>query len=415
MTINTHPVVADDIKSNLLEQIQKGDISAISTFYTLFKTGELDFKHSSDDLFLVDLSSLTVDELIILHTHTRWFAPTFYLRKMCYGLTSKLDDKTLLVLLEMLSPNAKKELFNRFTKNLEKASDELLVLMAQEGLDDALDVLFIRYKPFVQTTIRKMKNKAIFVIGYDNDDLVQEGILGLYKSKNDYKIDRRTKFKDFSRVVIEKHIRSLVKKSTNYKNLVLNESLSYHSPIGSDPEETFEQLLKSDTNTPDLVACNKSIFRRIRNNFTPLEKKVLAYYDEGYSYEEIGQIVGKNRKAIDNTIQRIRTKGKRFKVRFIDSASATESDKEEAGLSKLALLSHYLKNFKNVDVTPEELADNKTYELSLYVLYYTEIPYDTLLGTTNMNGEEFMALIKKIQEDLDENVVTGEFEESYTF
>lgn len=418
MTNTSATLFSNETKEELLEQIQKGDSNAVKNFYSLFNTGELTFNTNSEDLFFVDLSSLSIEELIILNVHTKWDAPMYFLRKKCYGQWSSLSDDVLLVLLETLSPNAKKHLFENFKDKLESATDELLVLMAQEEFENSLDVLFVRYHPFVKNTIRKMKSKAIFVIGYDNDDLVQEGILGLYKSKNDYKINRGTKFKEFSRIVIEKHIGTLVKKSTNLKNSSLNESLSFHSPIGSDPDETFEQLLKSDKNSPDTVSCNKDIFYKIKGLFTELEDDVLDLYDKGFSYEEIGTMVNKNRKAIDNTIQRIRKKGKRFKTKFIDSANITESDITKSNVeinNKLAMLSRFLEQFANIKISEKELKKQEVFENALCALYKTEISYDLLLFLSNMELEKFEALIrnKKMSPDTPSKKIS--FTESYTF
>lgn len=297
----------------LIEQIQKGNKSNITSFYEKFKVGE--FTYSSDksksDLFMVDLEEVDEDILIMLHQNTPWYAPSYFLRKKLFGKWNELDDDTLLILIQTFSYGAKNELYSRYTERLIEASDELLVIMAQDENKEALSVLFERYLPIVRRTIRRLEKKFFFR-GYETDDLVQEGILGLFKSKDDYKIERKTKFNDFSRHVIEKHIRSLISRSSNYKNIALNESFSYHSPVGSDSEVTFEQLLKSDVNGPEIVTVNKEIYYAIEKILTELELKVLKYYELGLSYEEIGELVGKNKKAIDNTIQRIRKKGNKY-------------------------------------------------------------------------------------------------------
>lgn len=306
-----------DIKC-MLEQIQKGEKELIPDLYEQYKIK--DFAYSSgaerkNDLFLVDLEDLDENTLVALHQSTPWLAPSYFLRKRFFGKWKDLEDETLLTLAQTLSVKAKEELYARYEKDLKHGTDELLVLMAQDGNRDALEVLFERYIPFVEWTIKRLKGKFFFR-GYETDDLVQEGILGLFKSKDDYKIERKTKFKDFSRHVIEKHIGTLIIRSSNYKNITLNESFSYHSPIGSDSEVTFEQLLKSEANSPEVVTVNRETYHAIDEGLTPLEKEVLGHYEKGLSYEEIGELVGKKKKAIDNTIQRIRKKGKSYMEHF---------------------------------------------------------------------------------------------------
>lgn len=306
---------------NMLEQIQKGNKDIITSFYEVFKVRDFDVEqekiNQNEDLFIVDLNELDENTLVILHQNTPWLAPAYFLRKKFFGKWNELEDETLLILTQTLSKKAKEELYARYSNNLKKASDELLVLMAQDENAEALDVLFERYIPFVKWTIRRLDRKFFFR-GYEMDDLIQEGIIGLFKSKDDYKIERKTKFKDFSRHVIEKHIGTLILRSSNYKNKVLNESFSYHSPIGSDSEVTFEQLLKSEANGPELVAVNRETYFAIEEKLTDLEKEVLEYYALGLSYEEIGELVGKKKKAIDNTIQRIRKKGKQYINNFLN-------------------------------------------------------------------------------------------------
>lgn len=300
--------------SEFFEQILKGNKQSIMEFFEQYKVKDFaisDLSGGNEDLFLVNLENLDVESLIFLHQHTTWLAPSYYLRKKSYGQWANLEDDTLLILVQTFSPKAKEELFLRYDENLKKASDELLVLMSQDESQDALEVLFERYDPIVKRIIRRLEKKYFFR-GYDTNDLVQEGVIGLFKSKDDFKIERKTKFKDFSRHVIEKHIGTLILRSSNHKNRALNLSFSYHSPIGSESEVTFEQLLKSEANSPETVTVNLETYYAIADKLTDLEQKVLGYYEQGFSYEEIGEKVGKKKKAIDNTIQRIRKKGKQY-------------------------------------------------------------------------------------------------------
>lgn len=309
----------NELQQELLQQILKGEKENIIDFYKYFKVDNFSFTRDtytekdfdSTDLFMVNLSNLDDDTLIKLHQNTNWQAPSFFLRKKYYNNLHNASDEALLILLQSKSEQAREQLLNKYRKNLEEASDEILVLLCQDSVEFSMDVLIERYNPFVKKTINRLQRKYFFR-GFDANDLIQEGVLGLFKAIDDFKIERKTRFKDFSKHVIEKHIGTLILRSSNYKNKVLNESFSYYTPIGGDSEITFEQLLKSKTLSPDESLEKKEIFEAIWEKFTKLEKEVLKLRFIGLSYEEIGEKVGKNKKAIDNTIQRIRKKGEGY-------------------------------------------------------------------------------------------------------
>lgn len=313
-------------REELFSSIQKGNKTSILPFYEFHKIDNFILEDENtlikkEDQFYVDLSDLTNEELIELHQFTNWYAPSLYFRQRFFGHWKELDEETLLLLCQMRSEEAKHELFQRYKSNLKDANDEILVMMIQDANEFALEVLFERYVPIVKRIIRRLE-KRFFFRGYETDDLISEGIIGLYKSKDDFKIERKTRFKDFSRHVIEKHIGTLILRSSNYKNKVLNESFSYHSPIGNDSEVTFEHMLKSEGFKPEQTYVNKESFYSIWEKLTDLERNVLQLYSLGLSYEEIGEKVGKKKKAIDNTIQRIRKKGKSYESSHIDDDDA---------------------------------------------------------------------------------------------
>lgn len=302
----------------LLNDIQEGNKKNIYDFYEKFKIDEFTFIKKNnylEDDFITDLSSLDDETLLLLHESSNWVSPSYFLRRRMFDSYQNIDDRLLNVFVQCLSPNATNELFNRYIDDFTNASDEALVLFSQKENEDALEVLIERYRPYVSKVIKRLEKKFFFR-GFETDDLFQEGILGLFKSKDDFKVERKTRFKDFSKYVIEKHIGTLILRSSNYKNKVLNESFSYHSPIGSESEVTFEQLLKSESYKPEDTYVNKETFEAIWDKLTDLEQNVLLLYSKGLSYEEIGELVGKQKKAIDNTIQRIRKKGKLYMSNF---------------------------------------------------------------------------------------------------
>jgi len=355
-------------QEQLLLAMQKGNKKAIFDFYLPYKTGNLyevkdifteQYAENVEDQFLVDLSELDDDSLARLHQFTGWYAPSYFLRRRYFGQLSTLSDDILMILVQSQSRLAKEEVIRRYENNYKKASDEVLVLMSQEGEREAMEFLIEeRYQPFVKKIVNRLRNK-FYLRGFEPNDLTQEAFLGLFKAIDDFKIERKTKFKDFSKHVIEKHIGTLILRSSNFKNKVLNESFSYHSPIGTESEITFEQLLKSETFAPEESCIKKETYEIIKEKLTELEEIVLDLYSLGLSYEEIGfnvikdiskityigtynfksiaykDLVGlladedfrqayeisdemykeflllikKKKKAIDNTIQRIRKKG----------------------------------------------------------------------------------------------------------
>lgn len=306
----------EDIQSEkeLIQSLDKADKTAIISFFKEYKIGELPESKNKpvevQDEFLVDLQNVSTKVLAHLHLQSSWVAPSYFLRFRLNDV-SVLDDEDLLTLVQTKSKVAIDELFKRYSKNLEEASDEALVLFAQNDNDFASEVLIKRFIPFVKKITRRLERKFYFR-GYDSNDLFQEGVMGLFKAIEDFKVERKTRFKDFSKHVIEKHIGTLILRSDNYKNRALNQSFSYHTPIGTDSEITFEQLLKSESFLPEDTTVKKETFYAIWNSLTELEQKVLTLYAKGLSYEEIGEQVSKKKKAIDNTIQRIRKKGKQY-------------------------------------------------------------------------------------------------------
>jgi RNA polymerase sporulation-specific sigma factor len=274
----------------MINMVKRGKKNEIIAFFSPYKTVSLSPSVNEqapyEDAFLTDLSHFTDDELIFLYQKTKWVSPIYHLRKRYYGKWKELNEDYLFVMVQMMSPKAREEYIKR-NKEKDSPNDEALVLMAQDGDEFALEKLFIRYERFIQSIIRRLGNKYFFR-GYDKDDLFQEGVIGLFKSKDDYKIERKTRFKDFSKHVIEKHIGTLIYKSSNFKNRTLNESFSYHSPIKGEPDTTFEQFFESDGRSPLENLVNSESHDDIVKRLTGLEKKVLEFYNDGFSYEEVG-------------------------------------------------------------------------------------------------------------------------------
>ena len=194
-------------------------------------------------------------------------------------------------------------------------SDVSLVALSRGGDKTALDNLMQRFKPLV-----KAKVKDYYLVGGDLEDLIQEGMIGLYKAVLDFNPGKNASFAAFASLCVVRQIQTAIKAAGRQKHMPLNTSLSLHSeiPNSGDPgdsaaQETYMDKIP-DHRTPDPEAqllgseAYKDIDNFIRNNLSELEYKVLMLHMEGKTHLEIAEGLNKNAKSIDNTIQRIRRK-----------------------------------------------------------------------------------------------------------
>lgn len=193
-------------------------------------------------------------------------------------------------------------------------SDEKLVKMSSDGDSKAEEFLLNKYKNFVRSRAR-----SYFIVSGDSDDLIQEGMIGLYNAIKTYDESKTASFMTYAGVCINNKILSAISADKRQKNVPLNEYVSIYSMVKDDTgEETaLGNVLPSDNNqNPETIIIDKERKDMIENNLSvnlsSLEKDVLSYYIEGLSYAEIGKIVGKSEKSIDNAIQRIRLKVKKI-------------------------------------------------------------------------------------------------------
>lgn len=180
-------------------------------------------------------------------------------------------------------------------------SDEQLIERLRGGETEISDYLMEKYKGLV-----RKKARAMYLIGGDTDDLIQEGMIGLFKAVQDYRPDREASFQTFASLCIERQLYSAVKNSTRQKHIPLNSyvSLSEEAETGSLEglwSENPEALIIDRENTGSLE-------KQISQTLSPMENKVLDYYLEGYSYVQIAELMNKQSKSIDNALQRIRGK-----------------------------------------------------------------------------------------------------------
>lgn len=185
-------------------------------------------------------------------------------------------------------------------------TDEEIVACAQSGDKQAESYIVNRYKAFVEA-----RSVPYFIAGAERDDLVQEGLIGLYKAVKSYKGTKGANFKTFAEVCVVRQIITAVKTSTRKKNSPLNHYVSIH--LSEDEVDVISQkLVDTKHKDPESIVIEREAFlgmeNRINGILSDFESEVLGYYISGISYKEIAKIVGKTPKAVDNAMCRIKKK-----------------------------------------------------------------------------------------------------------
>lgn len=198
--------------------------------------------------------------------------------------------------------------------DLKQCSDEELIVRYRDGDTDAMDFIFERYKHLV-----RKKAKAMFLAGGDNDDLIQEGMIGLYKAIRDYNTDREASFATFASMCINRQMITAVEASNRKKNMPLNTYVSYDMPAGGDEDSDMRlvDILQSQTElNPEKLLIDKEhnwdLKSRLKEVLSTFEQQVLTYYLEGMDYTAIAKKMQKPPKSVDNALQRIRSKAARL-------------------------------------------------------------------------------------------------------
>ena len=186
-------------------------------------------------------------------------------------------------------------------------TEEILIKNAQNGDTEAVNTILSKYKSLVNKISR-----SYFLIGGDMEDIVQEGMIGLYKAIINFNSDKHASFKTFASTCIKHQIQTAVKSASSSKNMVLSSALSIAEQVNFEDDEEIEILLPSSLPLPDDKILEKERLLELENAITktlsPLENKILALYLKGYSYNEIAEIGNLNKKTIDNGLSRIKNK-----------------------------------------------------------------------------------------------------------
>ena len=200
-------------------------------------------------------------------------------------------------------------------KSPQKAQRELedlqLVLKARNGDGAALDALIRRYTSFV-----RLKASSYFLAGGDGEDLIQEGLIGLYKAVRDFRPDKETSFRSFAELCVTRQIITAIKTATRFKHAPLNTYVSFsHTPAGqeNDGECTLGDALPGPSvNDPSVCVISteelQALVGCLGTSLSPLESDALRLYLEGSSYEQMAEELGCDTKTIDNALQRVKRK-----------------------------------------------------------------------------------------------------------
>lgn len=200
-----------------------------------------------------------------------------------------------------------KEILN--CEKFNKYSDEEIIDIIRTGNEDAQEYLIDKYKNLV-----KVKSRSYFILGADREDIIQEGMIGLYKAIRDFKPEKQANFYSFAELCIVRQIITAIKSANRQKHIPLNSYLSLNKTVYDENDEcTYLEMLTDNINSnPEaLVISNENkidIENKIYDALSKLEQQVLNLYLNGKSYNEIAKVVERDEKSIDNALQRVKKK-----------------------------------------------------------------------------------------------------------
>lgn len=198
-------------------------------------------------------------------------------------------------------------------EDLVSLEDEKIIDLVHQGDSEALDYLITKYRNFVRA-----KARSYFLIGADREDIVQEGMIGLYKAIRDFKEDKLSSFKAFAELCITRQIITAIKTATRQKHIPLNSYVSLDKPIyDEESDRTLMDVISGAKVTdPEELIINQEEFDDIEVKMgellSDLERKVLVLYLDGRSYQEISEELNRHVKSIDNALQRVKRKLERY-------------------------------------------------------------------------------------------------------
>lgn len=192
---------------------------------------------------------------------------------------------------------------------LTELEDEELVWRAKAGDEAALEFLINKYKNFVRA-----KARTYFLVGADREDIIQEGMIGIYKAIRDYRSDRLASFRAFAELCITRQIITAIKTATRQKHIPLNSYVSLNKPVFDEESERtlMDIVVPGAVTDPEALLISQEEVADIEGKMdellSPLEKEVVVLYLEGKSYVEIAKQLNRHVKSVDNALQRVKRK-----------------------------------------------------------------------------------------------------------
>ena len=208
--------------------------------------------------------------------------------------------------------------------SFEGMTDEELVARGQAGDDRAVDYLLNRYKNFVRS-----KARSYFLIGADHEDIVQEGMIGLFKAVRDFRPEKLSSFHAFAELCVTRQIITAIKTATRQKHIPLNSYVSLNKPIYDEESDRtlMDVIVEGHVDNPEELIISQEDLHGINFQLTEmlsdLEKDSLNLYLDGKSYQEIAQILGRHAKSVDTALQRVKRKLEKYLKAKKSEESAT--------------------------------------------------------------------------------------------
>jgi len=191
--------------------------------------------------------------------------------------------------------------------------DEDIIKYARTGNNKALEYLINKYKNFVRA-----KARTYFLIGADREDIIQEGMIGLYKAIRDFREDKLSSFRAFAELCITRQIITAIKTATRQKHIPLNSYISLNKPVFDEESDRtlMDMICEESISDPEEMIINREEFSGIEEKMaeilSSLEWEVLSLYLQGKSYQEISEELDRHVKSIDNALQRVKRKLEKY-------------------------------------------------------------------------------------------------------
>ena len=189
----------------------------------------------------------------------------------------------------------------------DRMTDEQLLCDYKNGNQEIMDYLMVKYKFMV-----RKKARAMYLLGGENEDLIQEGMIGLFKAVTSYQEEKNTSFSTFAYLCVQRQIYTTITAFNRKKHIPLNTAISLFEQKNQEEELSLDEILETPEETPEEMMLRKEelndYYKMLDQNLSKFEKQVMYHYLNGETYTTIAKKLGKSDKSIDNAIQRIRRK-----------------------------------------------------------------------------------------------------------